>query len=253
MPGPVSSVISRVRGSAKEYNGYCTWCFSQLMEPVKSLCANNPDTAAGICAMLAARWIERHAHGSSLASWLSDNTGGIDQSKVRQLMQLYIVSVTMEYGMMKGTKSGFRNQTKATKLWLQHKGVVPCRVVTLNGAGNVVHAPFDDVRWSPRAGRRKKEFATEIAISIQKDLNTCSDNYAFMSIYGGKSVGHAMAAWVGHDVCFFDPNFGEFYFPDKHAFVNWFPTFFRKAGYTLPIVNLCDSYQTAILAPRQLS
>ncbi len=93
----MQAFVAQVQSSATECGGYCTWSFSQLTEPVASILAGHPDAAVtGLCEMLSARWIERHANGSSLVSWLSSASGGIDRSKVRQLMQLTIIGNTME-------------------------------------------------------------------------------------------------------------------------------------------------------------
>jgi YopT peptidase len=43
--------------------------------------------------------------------------------------------------------------------------------------------------------------------------------------------GHAMAAYVGSDVAFFDPNFGEFWFPTQRKFYDFFLNFWRTSGY----------------------
>ncbi|PVZ69770.1 YopT-type cysteine protease domain-containing protein [Pelagibaculum spongiae] len=40
--------------------------------------------------------------------------------------------------------------------------------------------------------------------------------------------GHAVALWVDDDVTFFDPNFGEFWFPKKQSFALWFELFWRE-------------------------
>lgn len=61
------------------------------------------------------------------------------------------------------------------------------------------------------------------------------------------------AKWLeGHanDVTFFDPNYGEFYFPRKADFIRWFPVFFKKSLYALPILGLCERYETRFYAKR---
>ena len=253
MPSPSTffawPLIRRVRNSVKKFNGYCTWPFSQASEPVASICASHPETAGGICETLSARWIERHAMGNSLASWLSCNdSGGIDPSKIRQLMQLFIAGCTLRSGMMYEKSMGPVDQTSATLLWLNKNGISQCRTMTLDQSG-ALQFSVPDHRRGVRDGQSKSSFATDIAINIQRDLRTCHGNYALIGIYGKE--GHTMAAWVGQEVCFFDPNFGEFYFPDKHSFISWFPVFFNKSPYSWPLVGLCQSYDTVILARRQ--
>ena len=52
-----------------------------------------------------------------------------------------------------------------------------------------------------------------------------------------------MAAWVGADVAFFDPNFGEFWFENRQDFINWFPAFFSKSCYSWPKLGLCERFE----------
>ena len=243
----MQALITRVRSSVTEFGGHCTWPFSQLTEPLVTICSGHRETADGLCEMLAARWIERHANGGSLASWLSSPGGDIDQSKVRQLIQLSIIGSTMKSGMMTEQDVGSVIQNDATLLWLRNKGVVPCRVMTLDETGNVGDMP-EDVRVGARHGWSKVGFVREIAASVQKDLYTCCNNYALVGISGHIS-GHTLAAWVGNDVCFFDPNFGEFYFHHRQSFLNWFPIYFGKATYAVTVSDLCEFYRLFILAP----
>lgn len=243
----MQALITQVRSSVTEVGGYCTWPFSQLTEPLVTLYSGHRETRAGLCEMMAACWIERHANGSSLASWLSSASGDIDHSKVRQLIQLSIIGSTMKSGMMTEQDVGSIIQEDATLLWLRQKGVVLCRVMTLDGAGNVSHTT-DDVRIGARHGWPKVGFVREMVANVQKDLYTCCNNYALMGIIGHVS-GHTMAAWVGHDACFFDPNFGEFYFHDRRSFLRWFPFYFGKARYAVQVSDLCEFYKLFIMAP----
>lgn len=53
-----------------------------------------------------------------------------------------------------------------------------------------------------------------------------------------------MAAWVAKDITFFDPNFGEFWFPDAAAFVAWFSgSFWYRSFYA---AGLSGSYEIDI-------
>ncbi|MFK0573536.1 YopT-type cysteine protease domain-containing protein [Endozoicomonas sp.] len=255
MPNPLAFIsnyfFNRVRNSAEQYNGHCTWRFSQGNNPIANIIETDSETAGGICEMLSVRWIERHASGSSLASWLSASGGSIDKndidpSKIRQLMQLYIAGTTLRSGMMAEENSGCFNQTNASIRWLREKGILQCRSINFTQVGSNKYTMVQD-RRGERGDMGRKDFATEIAVSIQRDLKSCYGNYAVIGIYG--NGGHAMAAWIGQDACFFDPNYGEFYFSDKNAFINWFPFFFKRAGY-MSSSGLCESYHNIILSPR---
>ena len=249
----IRQFIQRVRKTALKFNGSCTWHFSQVENPVAGIIGARPESRGGICQMLAARWIERHAHNSSLASWLSSSgsigKNDINPSKVRQLMQQFIATTTLQSGLMTESHSGGVCQDTATNLWLESHGIMQCRNIKFSGAGQF---KFNQVqkRVGFRDGTSKGDFARDIAINVQRDLQNCHyGNYALISILGFS--GHAMAAWIAQDACFFDPNFGEFYFSDKNAFINWFPHFFLSSPYNLPIVGLAKSYENYFYAPRQ--
>ncbi|WP_066014799.1 YopT-type cysteine protease domain-containing protein [Endozoicomonas atrinae] len=249
----VRQFIKRVRSTAKSFNGSCTWDFSQVENPVAKIIGTHPESRGGICQMLSARWIERHAHGSSLASWLSTSGSigkkNINPSKIRQLMQQFIATTTLKSGLMTEQNSGKIDQDASTNLWLESHGIRQCRNIKFMGAGQF---KFNQIqtRSGSRGNMPKGDFAREIAVNIQRDLHNCHyGNYALIGIQGYS--GHAIAAWIAQDACFFDPNFGEFYFSDKNAFINWFPAFFLASPYSLPYFGLAESYETFLYAPRQ--
>ena len=245
--------IKKVRKTANKFNGSCTWHFSQMENPVAGIIETHPESRGGICQMLAARWIERHAHNSSLASWLSTSgsigKNDINPSKIRQLMQQFIATTTLKSGLMTENNSGKVNQDISTNLWLESHGIMQCRNIKFSGAGQF---KFNQVqkRIGFREDMSKRDFARDIAINLQRDLQNCHyGNYALISILGFH--GHAMAAWVAQDACFFDPNFGEFYFSDKKAFINWFPFFFLSSHYSFPFFGMAERSETFLYAPRR--
>ena len=243
----MQALVKRVQEKVTDFGGYCTWPFSQMTEPMVTLRAAHRETRGGLCSMMAACWIERHANGSSLASWLSSASGDIDHSKVRQLIQLSIISGTMRSGMMMEQNVGSIMQEDATLSWLRQKGVVVCRVMTIDEAGNVSHST-EDIRTGARHGWPKVGFVREMVANVQKDLYTCCNNYALMGLIGHINA-HGMAAWVGNDVCYFDPNFGEFYFHDRYSFLRWFPHYFGQACYPTQANDLCEFYKMFIMSP----
>ena len=103
--------FDRVRKSAEQFNGKCTWHFSQGSPEIKNIIGTEKKSANGICEMLAALWVEHRLHGSSLQSYLQDPTGKIDPDKIRQVQQLFILGVTMNPGAMVENKSSLGNMT----------------------------------------------------------------------------------------------------------------------------------------------
>lgn len=243
-------IIARVRNSASEFNGYCTWHFSQIKSPVAKVLAADKETSGGICEMLSAKWILCHANGGSLATWLSKDGQSvakedIDASKIRILMQLFLVGSEMntDYILGESDRFGHVDQTGATNRWLAAKGVVQRKSIkpmTFLNAGSV-NIPIK--KKGSRSGGDRATYAGNIASEMAGHLkNSCGD-YCTIGLWGPND-GHAMAAWVGsNDAVFFDPNFGEFWFQNKKDFISWFPTFFKTSLYSLPYLGLCEKYE----------
>ena len=114
------------------------------------------------------------------------------------------------------------SQTDNIGLWLQMYGV------------SSTHCNSTRSQWT-RIGRidhEKKvavnsltrEFFAGACLNIDNDIvvgmkkfNNC---YARIS-FGSLKAGHAVAVWLGKsngDACFFDPNYGEFWFKNKAVF-----------------------------------
>ncbi|MBO9480946.1 MULTISPECIES: YopT-type cysteine protease domain-containing protein [Gammaproteobacteria] len=247
----IRQFIKRVRKTVSKFNGSCTWHFSQVENPVAGIIGSLPESRRGICEMLAARWIERHAHNSSLASWLSTSgsieKNDINPSKIRQIMQQFIVTYTLKSGLILESNSGDVNQESSIDLWLGRHGILQLRNINYSWAGRYKFNE-EQTRSDIRENMSKGDYARDIAINVQRDLHNCHyGNYALIRIFGFS--GHAMAAWIAQDACFFDPNFGEFYFSDKNTFINWFPYFFLASPYSLPIVGLSEWYENCFYAP----
>lgn len=230
----LDSVISiqtkRVQHSAAAFGGYCTWPFSQALNPVRSLMGQNPDSKKGICEMLAAKWLEEHAKGGSLVEWLTGGDGkrkGIDPSKVRLLMQYYIVGATMPSGAMVGApQDGYQDQVSATAKWLRQRGILERKI-------SMVYKPdrggyIGRSRPAEHTGQASGSGAQN---QLGQAMSTVRDCYVMILISGSASMGHAMCAWVGDDVAFLDPNYGEFWFQRKADFVRWLPAYLSKAFY----------------------
>jgi YopT peptidase len=57
------------------------------------------------------------------------------------------------------------------------------------------------------------------------------EGYRTISLRRAEGGGHAVAGWVGQDVSFMDPNFGEFWFPNHQSFIGWFEAFWGLVQY----------------------
>lgn len=235
----IKSVIRSVRSSATNAGGMVTWEFSQMLPPVSSLIQGNKASAGGICEFLSAKWIECHAMDDHLANWLSSgNAGTIDASKIRLLMQLFVVGAEMPAGKMVEFDFFSKvDQTVATMFYLGSKGIIARAAIN-----PIVRSSENNyILGGSRGGGMRRVMARNLATQIVSNRNS-SGSYRAIGIWGPGGA-HAMAAWVGQDVAFFDPNFGEFWFESQAGFVNWFPTFWQKSHYSNPRFGLSDRYE----------
>lgn len=68
------------------------------------------------------------------------------------------------------------------------------------------------------------------AIGARESKVRMGGSYCMIN-FGNSDGGHAVSAWVAQDALFFDPNNGEYWFENYRDFCNWFPMYFRLAGY----------------------
>lgn len=94
------SATNKVRNSSEQFNGKCTWSFSQDAPEIKKILQREKKSSNGICEMLSAVWVERKVNGSSLEHYLKDPSGKIDLDKIRQIQQLHIAGTTLNPGAM---------------------------------------------------------------------------------------------------------------------------------------------------------
>ncbi len=221
----IAARVRAVQGSAKGYGGNCTFAFSQMTNPVADIIGTDKTTKDGICEMLSARWIVENSRGRTLQAWLSAGSGGgIDASKIRLLMQLFIIGESMRPSRMVDDSPsgriarGGQDQDKATQNFLLSNGLVP-----VPGAGN---------DW----GKGDSNGGDKIKHLIARDL--CDPRgggrrWRMIGIWGSVG-GHAMAFTSDDTGCaFFDPNYGSFAFSSKSKFRDWFThSFYPMAFYT---------------------
>jgi YopT peptidase len=235
----VATKVARVRQTALAAGGHVTWRFSQVENPVRSLICGHGDTSGGICEIASAKWLECHAKGDHVSTWL-EKDGVIDPNKIRQLMQIFAIGTTMHPDRMRGgSGGGADDQNRATEVWLATKGIIR--------KSSIVGVPFlhQGIQHVPtgsnatRGNRQRRVLARALAEEIVRGFGT----YKMIGMTG-THFAHACAAWSERDVAFFDPNFGEFWFDTREKFVNWFPTFWHTAGYGTPKIGLSESYET---------
>ncbi|NMJ39932.1 hypothetical protein GWK16_01670 [Roseomonas sp. JC162] len=217
--------VQRVREMATKAGGaYIP--FSQCLEPTATLIRALPATAGGICQALCAKWIAEHANDRSVWNWLcTPGTMNVRPAMIANLMINFAESVaapgsaafnpTVRPGAGQGD---MLFQDVVTEKYLALYGVVRRRMAR---AGMT----------RPHAYRSGQAMGMRIARDLDPDQWNGQNFYVLVSILG-PAGGHALCTYVGsRDVCFFDPNFGEFYFDTRAKFKAFMKDFWRISGY----------------------
>ena len=197
--------------------------YSQCLEPTNTLINMLPYTRNGICQALSAKWIAEHANDSSLWYWLfASGTTNVKQASFANLMVNFTESVQRTGAVSNPTTRDYSGgdfyQDHVTDKYLS------LYKVKRRGAAN---AGF---MGSMSNQLPVGSWGTNLANRFQESwLNARGGSYILISIMG--NGGHAMAAYVGKDIAFFDPNFGEYWMPDTNKFYSWFQQFWWKSGY----------------------
>jgi YopT-type cysteine protease-like protein len=197
---PVAAAVNLVQSSAKDFGGVCNQKFSQSTDPVARIIAKLPSTNGGICMMLAAKWIGELANGGSM--WDSIYFGGqFNAASIITVMHNFIDDEVQNLNWSYVREQYFKQHN------VKHDKKLPA-------IGNVKAA-------SPEIG---KHLATAITKAGQ-------GRWASLDLYGSGGA-HSVAAWnAGSQTLFFDPNYGEFSFPDQTKLRSWLGTFGTISGY----------------------
>ncbi|MBL8849997.1 MAG: hypothetical protein JNG89_09940 [Planctomycetaceae bacterium] len=219
----VEAMIKSIRENCvKNKGGYVP--YSQCVQPTKALIESMPATKGGICRALACRWIAEHSKDSSLWNVLfAPGSTNVKQAVIANTMISFIEGVTTSGSMQNKSVQNPQNLSGGNYQDLvMDKYLGMYGLIRRNICGDII------------TGYQTRTAGLNVAQSIINRmtptyLNTKSGCYIHLYI-GGKGA-HSCAAWVGEDVAFFDPNFGEFYF-DKHAnFEKFFLYMWDRSGY----------------------
>jgi len=181
--------ITAIQDSAAKLGGTCTRRFSQSTDPVAKIIAMHPSTAGGICMMLSASWAGNLMAGKSL--WDMMYFGGHFQAGT---------IVTLMHNFIDDEVQNLDWQYVRRMYFEQHAA--------------------RHVRSGKARGNAKKGSASlgkDLAAAIQDARS--AGNAVTLDI-SGPGGAHAVAAWTpttGSDHFFFDPNYGEFSFPNANA------------------------------------
>ncbi|WP_157953842.1 YopT-type cysteine protease domain-containing protein [Microbulbifer sp. A4B17] len=226
--------VGPVQRSVAQHGGTLQYNFSQCLDPVKAQITIHQDTAGGVCESLSAHWIKFHAEDDSLWNWLFPN-GALSEQHLFHVMTLHQIG------------GNAPNQDQVSEAWLQSHNVLPLQ----NNGGVGIAGPNGrrqiHVVTGPRLdqGQTTMRNSAALADEIIREPTRSAGSYKKIGI-SGKVGAHAMAAWVAEDVLFFDPNFGEFWFPTKNAFRNWFVNSFWNTS--MYAIGLSGSYDVRCYA-----
>jgi len=204
--------------------------YSQALAETDNLIRLSRYTADGICQALAAKWIIQHANDDSLWNWLFvRGTRSINQGAIVNLMHNFTDGVARHGKSANPTSKnkyplGMTYQDYVTERYMEIYGVQRRKMVFKGFLGNQHHLIGTGADGYCIAHRMQGSF-----------LNSLGGSYVLIVIRGkdkNKPVGHAMSAFVGsEDFVFFDPNFGEFWFPSHEKFQAWFKGYWSTSGY----------------------
>ncbi|UYM15425.1 YopT-type cysteine protease domain-containing protein [Endozoicomonas euniceicola] len=188
----------KMQDLVKQFKGIPVWEFSQSSLRKQYW----RQGARGLCNSLSISWINYHAHNDSLANHLKQSN--IDSQDDLVVQHMIFLQNTLQ-----------EKKPRASSMkWLEMHGMV-----LLNRGYGATASPDSEYR---------------IITTLAKDYNC----YALISFglrdYVRKtSLLHAVAAWLGGpdyvkgDVCFFEPNYGEFWFESKQDFFSFFPVYYQ--------------------------
>ena len=183
----------------RAHNGVQTFDFNQAKATRQ---AGEPPNG-GICLSLSCHWIKYHAYDDSLVNHI----GGVKDRNGRTLLAFD------------------KGEYKRLIQWQR----------------NIISFPNWEMAYQSWIRNNKLQIRSDRTITsglakLKNELSLIrSGGYAMLIIKGQRvTYSHAVAAYIGtHDACFFDPNYGEFWFSQKSDFFKFFhffsAFFYRKS------------------------
>lgn len=223
---------------AMKFGGACTKKFSQgdasMTKGLGSI--YHPHGWGGVCFAMTIQWITFHANEADFWGWLYGQDtisktpyGSIDSNRGRLIVGLQgaMKSDTAHAeGLVTASDRGMTWRELAT-YWLLQDGIKKISYGNVNEGATGTAASL----------------AGKVAPDSYR-IGGCYRELIWVRSSGGA---HACAAWVGQDATFFDPNYGEYWFPRASAFRSWLAFFWEKTGYAAKYDNwYCNSYSKLV-------
>lgn len=223
----VRAHLRDVRDSVAPHDGTIGFKFAQTKGAFLRQIMKHSKTSGGVCESLSAHWIARHGQGQSLFDRLYTN----GQKGQFQIDELYSIKQLHIEGMADSV-----DQDQITESWLAKHDIRP--------------------RW-PKTRVRGETGAEGAQRLLDAMLDTADQQDGYKKVgLEGAFASHTMAVYVHNDegIVFFDPNFGEFRFPDKGSFRRWFAgAFWQRSGYHRQIMGLGEKFEVFNYEPKSIS
>ncbi len=219
--------LARVHGSARIFRGQVLEPFDQGSRAIgmRNIFDQIPEVATGVCKALCMHWIAHHANDETIKftdyARQAGEGGAYGGGAIAITQYEYNHAVT-------GAANHAHAKDQFTDAFLRKRGIrrqmnmkYPTRNLTPGGIK--VSSGHTMNMW----------FGRNLAKKIVGIHSANYWSYKIISLHG-RAGGHAVAAFVGADAVFFDPNYGIFYFEKAENFRRWFGEpggFYWASGY----------------------
>ncbi len=213
-----------VRGTAKIFKGHLIEAFDQgdRIEGLRGIFDEIPEARRGVCKSLCMNWIVYHAKDEqgSFAEFARSKGSGKQRSG-GHYAGVGIVMNQLNYSDALGAATSrahyLRIKDQFTDDFMLKHGLVRQMKMT----NPTLNLSNPGLKMGRTGLGPNTAFAWRFARSIVGKHSANYWSYKIISIHG-PAGGHAVAAFVGADALFFDPNYGIFYFEKAADFLNWF-------------------------------
>lgn len=214
-----------VRSTAEVWHGVCAEPFDQgdWGEGVAIIMDQIPEVNRGICKSLCMNWVAYHALDTEGSFTEFARQAGPRRGGRRGAGDFTGVSMALnqlDYGKaLDRVPRGARQAAKDyfTDTFLAKRGIER----QMNRANAREYLSPSRVKQGGPWRVVNTAFGRELATSIVGSHAAGDWSYKIISLHGSAG-GHAIAAFVGADAVFFDPNYGIFYFEQANNFRLWF-------------------------------
>ena len=226
----------KLHATAFTHGGACTKKFSQGSDDrTKGVGAiyhqrlkSNGKRWSGVCKALSMFWLAFHANDEDFWGWLMGPDGQVNLEVGGFICDLHgSYSSRADHGDVTPRSLSGLSKLAFMQKQLGKAGIVP----RTTAAGGSMSTNAQAFTRNSSIGRGR-----EIANVLAPDYKMGGAMYKQLS-FAGDTGAHATVAWIAQDACFFDPNFGEYWFEKVSDFRRWFELFWVYSGYGRKYTN----------------